>query len=158
MFWHVISILKIVNEIFYICFSSQLGLVTFHVLNGHMIQIGQCSSNLPSGKECSDSASPTPGRLLSQIILVQFTQSCPTLGDPIDCSTSGLPVHHQLTEFTQTHVHWVRDAIRPSHPLSSPSPPVFNLSQHQGFFKWVSSLHQVVKVLEFQLQHQSFHI
>ena len=63
---------------------------------------------------------------------------------------------HQLPEFTQTHVHWVRDAIQPSHPLSSPSPPTFNLSQHQGLFHWVSSLHQVVKVLEFQVQHQCF--
>ena len=76
--------------------------------------------------------------------------------DPMDCSTQGLPVHHQLPEFTQTHVHWVGDAIQPSHPLSSPSPPALNLSQHQGLFKWVSSSHQVTKVLEFQLQHQSF--
>ena len=67
------------------------------------------------------------------------TQSCPTLCDPMDCSTPGLPVHHQLPEFTQTHAHWVGDAIQPSHPLSSPSPPAFNLSQHQGLFKWVSS-------------------
>ena len=82
-------------------------------------------------------------------------QSCPTLCDPMDCSTPGLPVHHQIPEFTQTHVHRVSDAIQPSHPLLSPSPPAFNLSQHQGLFKWVSSSHQVVKVLEFQLQHQS---
>ena len=75
---------------------------------------------------------------------------------PMDCSTPGLPVHHQLPEFTQTHLHWVDDAIQPSHPLLSPSPPTFNLSQHQGLSKWVSSLHQVAKVLEFQLQHQSF--
>ena len=75
----------------------------------------------------------------------------------MDCSMPGLPVHHQLLEFTQTHVHWLGDAIQPSHPLSSPSPPSFNLSQHQCLFKWVSSLHQVAKVLEFQLQHQSFH-
>ena len=77
---------------------------------------------------------------------VQFssvTQSCPTLCDPMNCSTPGLPVHHQLLEFTQTHVHWVGDAIQPSHPLLFPSPPAFNLSQHQGPFKWVSSLHQV---------------
>ena len=90
---------------------------------------------------------------------VQFSsvaQSCPTLCDPMDCSTPGFPVHHQLPEFTQTHVDWVGDAIQPSHPLSSPSPPTFNLSQHQGLFKWVSSSHQVAKVLEFQLQHQSF--
>ena len=82
-------------------------------------------------------------------------QSCPTLCDPMNCSMPGLPVHHQLPESTQTHVHRVGDAIQPSHPLSSPS-PAFNLSQHQGLFKWVSSLHQVAKVLEFQLQHQSF--
>ena len=75
--------------------------------------------------------------------------------DSIDCSTPGLPVHHQHPEFTQTHVHWVDDTIQPSHPLSSPSPPAFNLSQHQGLFKWVSSSQQVAKVLEFQLQHQS---
>ena len=83
------------------------------------------------------------------------TRLCPTLCDPIDCSTPGLPVYHQLPEFTQIHVHWVGDVIQPSHPLSSPS-PTFNLSQHQGIFKWVSSFHQVAKVLEFQLQHQSF--
>ena len=84
------------------------------------------------------------------------TQSCPTLWDPMNRSMPGLPVHHQLPEYTQTHVHWVGDAIQPSHPLLSPSPPALNLSQHQGLFKWVSSSHQVAKVLEFQLQHQSF--
>ena len=68
-------------------------------------------------------------------------------------STPGLPVHHQLPEFTQTHAYWVGEAIQPSHPLSSPSPPVLNLSQDQGLFKWVSSSHQVAKVLEFLLQH-----
>ena len=78
------------------------------------------------------------------------------LCDCMHCSTPGLPVHHQLPEFTQTHVHWGSDAIKPSSPLSSPSPPTFNLSQHQGVFKWVSSGHQGAKVLEFQLQHQSF--
>ena len=71
-------------------------------------------------------------------------------------STPGLPVHHQLPEFTQTHVHWVGDAIQPSHPLSSPSPPAPNPSQHQGLFQCVNSSHDVAKVLEFQLQHQSF--
>ena len=83
---------------------------------------------------------------------VQFssvTQSCPTLCDHMDCSTPGLPVHHQLPELTQTHVHWVSDAIQPSHPLSSPSHPTFNLSQYQGLFQWVSSLQQVAKVLKF---------
>ena len=68
-------------------------------------------------------------------------QSCPTLCHPMDCSMPGLPVHHQLPEFTQTHVHWVSDAIQPSHPLSSPTPPALNLFQHQGLFKWVSSSH-----------------
>ena len=91
-------------------------------------------------------------------ILVQFSsvaQLCPTLCDPMNCSTPGLPVHHHRPESTQTHVHWVH-AIQQSHPLSSPSSPALNLSQHQDLFKWVSSSHQVAKVLEFQLQHQSF--
>ena len=78
------------------------------------------------------------------------------LCNPMDCSTPSLPVHHQLLESTQTHVHWVGDAIQPFHPLSSASPPTFNLSQHQDLFKWVGSSHQVAKVLEFRLQHQSF--
>ena len=77
------------------------------------------------------------------------------LCDPMNCSTPGLPVHHQPPEFTQTHVHPVGDAIQPSHPLSSPSPPTPNPSQHQGLFQWVNSSHEVAKVLEFQLQHQS---
>ena len=82
--------------------------------------------------------------------------SCLTLCDPINHSTPGLPVHHQFPEFIQIHVHWVGDAIQPSHPLSSPSLPALNLSQQQGLFKWVISPHQVANVLEFQLQHQSF--
>ena len=85
-----------------------------------------------------------------------FTQSCPTLHDPMDCSMPGFPVCHQLPEFTQTHVHRVGDTIQPSYPLSSPSPPAFNLSQHHSLFQWVVSSHQVAKVLEFQLRHQSF--
>ena len=88
-------------------------------------------------------------------VFSSVAQSCPTLYDPMNHSTPGLPVHHQLPEFTQTHVHWVSDAIQPSHPLLSPSPPALNLSQHHCLFKWVSSSHQVAKVLEFQLQHQS---
>ena len=92
-----------------------------------------------------------------QFSSVQFSsvaQSCPTLCDPMNHSTPGLPVVHQLPEFTQTHVHRVSDAIQPSHPLSPPSPPTLNLSQHQGLFWWVTSLHQVAKLWE--LQHQSF--
>ena len=78
-------------------------------------------------------------------------QSCLTLCDPMNCSTPGLPVHHQLPEFTQTHIHWVSDAIQPSHPLSSPSPPAPNPPQHQSLFQWVNSSREVAKVLEFQL-------
>ena len=84
------------------------------------------------------------------------TRMCLILCDPMDCSTPDFPVHHQLPELAQTHVHQVSDAIQPSHPLSSPSPPTFNLSQHQSLFQWVSFSHQVTKVLEFQFQHQSF--
>ena len=93
------------------------------------------------------------------ITTTQFSsvaQSCPTLWNPMSHSTPGLPVHHQLPESTQTHVHCVSDAIQPSHPLSSPSPPALNLSHHQSLFRWVSTSHEVAKVLEFQLQHQSF--
>ena len=90
---------------------------------------------------------------------IQFssaTQSCLTLCDPMNHSMPGLSVHHQLPEFTQTHVHWVCDAIQPSHPLSSPSPPAPKPSQHQGLFQWVNSSPEVAKVFEFQLQNQSF--
>ena len=99
----------------------------------------------------------TPKRLVSfphviywaVFFSLQFSsvaQSCPTLCDPMNRSTPGLPVHHQLQEFTQTHVHRVGDAIQPSHPLSSPSPPAPNPSQHQGLFQWVNSSHEVTKV------------
>ena len=98
--------------------------------------------------------------LLSSISsLYQFSsvaQLCLTLCDPMNHSTPGLPVHHQLLEFTLTHVHRLGNAIQPSHPLSSPSPPAPNPSQHRGLFQWVSSSHEVAKVLEFQLQHQFF--
>ena len=90
---------------------------------------------------------------------VQFssvTQSCLTLCDPMNCSTPGLPVHHQLPEFTQTHVHQVSDAIQPSHPPSSPFPPAPSPSQDQGLFQRVNTSHEMAKVLEFQPQHQSF--
>ena len=90
---------------------------------------------------------------------VQFSsvaQSCPTLCDPMNHSTPDLPVHDKLLEFTQTHAHRVGDAIQPSHPLSSPPPPAPNPSQHQGLFQWISSSHDMAKVLEFQLQCQSF--
>ena len=95
---------------------------------------------------------------LENINIVQFSsvaQSCPTLFDPMNHSTPGLPVRHQLPEFIQTHGHWVGDAIQPSHPLSSPSPPAPNPSQHQSIFQWVNSLHEVAKILQFQIQHHS---
>ena len=83
-------------------------------------------------------------------------QLCPTLCDPMDCSTPGFPILHHLPDFAQTHVHWVNDSIPPSHPLSPPFPPALSLSQHQGLFHWVGSFHQVTWVMELQLQHQSF--
>ena len=89
---------------------------------------------------------------------VQFSsvsQLCPTLCNPMNCSMPGLPVHHQLPEFTQIHVHRVSDAIQPSYPLSSPFPPAPNPSQHQSLFQWVNPSYEVAKVLEFQLQHHS---
>ena len=91
--------------------------------------------------------------------MLQFSsvsQSCPTLCNPMNRSTPGLPVHHQLLKFTQTHVHRVCDAIQPSHPRSSPYPPAPNPSQHWSLFQWVNSSHEVAKVLELQLQHHSF--
>ena len=109
-----------------------------------------------SGYAESALGSPLLGPAL-KLLSIQFSsvaQSCLTLCDLMNCSTPGLPVHHQLLEPTQTHVHWVSDAIQSSHPLLSPSPPALNLSQNQALFKWVSSSHQVAKVLEFQFQHQ----
>ena len=88
---------------------------------------------------------------LSSVQFSSVAQSCPTLCNPMNCSMPGLPVHHQLPEFTQTHVHRVSDAIQPSHPRSSPSPPAPNPSQNQSLFQWVNSSHEVTKVLEFQL-------
>ena len=95
---------------------------------------------------------------LISCLTIQFSSvahSCPTVCDPMNRSTPGLPVHHQLPELTQTHVHQVGDTIQPSHPLSCPSPPAPNSSQHQGLFQWVNSSHEVAKVLEFQFQHHS---
>ena len=97
------------------------------------------------------SCSVACGIFFSSVQFSPVAQSCPTLCDPMNRSTPGLPAHHQLLEFTQTHVHRVSDAIQPSHPLSSPSPPAPNLSQHQSLFQSVNSSHEVAKVLEFQL-------
>ena len=105
--------------------------------------------------EKKGSFTPAFNRLIKWNQFSSVTLSCPTLNDPMDCSTPGLPVQHQLPGFTQTHVHQVSDAIQTSHPLSFSSLPAFNLSQLH-LFRWVSSSYQVTKVLEFQLQHQSF--
>ena len=93
-------------------------------------------------------------KLLHIICLV--TRLCPTLRDPMDCSTPGIHVPHHLLEFAQVHVHCINDVIQPSYPLSPSSPPALNLSQNQGLFQWVGCSYQVAKVLELQLQHQSF--
>ena len=106
------------------------------------------------GGKCRMRIQDTFSRVTFWELSVQFSsvaQSCPTPCDPMNLRTPGLPVHHQLPEFTQTHVHRVSDAIQPSHPLSSPSPPTPNPSKHQSLFQWVSSSHEVAKVLEFQL-------
>ena len=133
-------------------------------------ETGHCQSQATIRDQVTDGSKSSSGsapsfmsknhiRAEAKILSVQFSsvaQLCLILCDPIDCSTPGFPVHHQLPELTQTRVHWVSDAIQPSHPLSSPSPPAFHLSQHQSLFKWVSSSIQVAKGLEFQFQHQSF--
>ena len=93
---------------------------------------------------------------ISSVQFSSVTQSCLTLWDPMNHGMPGLPVHHKPLESTQTHAHRISDAIQPSHPLSSPSPPAPSPSRHQGLFQWVNSSHEVAKVLEFQLQHQSF--
>ena len=111
------------------------------------------------GTAIMENSVESPQKMKTRVVISQSVSSvawsCPTLCNPVDNSTPGLPVH-QLPEFTQTYVHWVSEAIQPSNPLLSPSPPALNLSQHQSLFQWVSSSHQVAKVLEFQLQHQSF--
>ena len=114
------------------------------------------------GTELASPVSYTVGRFFTHwgtcealsFLFSSVTQLCSTLCDPMDCSMPGFPVHHQLLELAQTHVHQVTDAIQPSHPLSSPS-PVFTAFQHKVLFQWFSSSHQLAKVLEFQLQHQS---
>ena len=123
--------------------------------SGHRTGKGQFS--FQSQRKAMRRNAQTTAQLHSSHTLVRsdqirsVAQSCPTLCDPMNRSTPGLPVHHQLLEFTQTHFHWVSDAIQPSQSLSSPSPLAPNPSQHQGLFQWVNSLHEVAKILEFQL-------
>ena len=119
------------------------------------VPISRGSSQHRSPALLADSLpSEPPGKPLVQFSAV--AQSCPTLCNPMNHSMPGLPVHHQHPEFTQTHGHWFGDAIQPSHPLSSPSPPALSPFQHQGVFQWVKSSREMAKVLELQLQHQSF--
>ena len=115
------------------------------------LSISPTASDLPTFWESRELPILLPSVQFSSVHLLYHVQLFAT-----PCTTPGLPVHHQLPEFIQTHVHWVDDAIQPSHPLSSAFSPALNLSQHQGLFKWVSSLHQMAKVLEFQLQYHSF--
>ena len=126
------------------------GWVIFHCMHiPHLLYLFLCwwTFTLLLGLDCCQSC-------CNKHCCCSVTQLCPTLCNCIDYCTSGHPVLHHLPEFAQTHVHWVSDAIQLSYPLSSPSPHALNLSQHQGLFQWVSSSHQVAKVLE--LQHQSF--
>ena len=110
----------------------------------------------PSAPNRKEQKRRNPGHLCSLTQFSSVAQSCPTLCDLMNRSTPGLPVHHKLPEFTQTHADRVGNAIQSSHPLSSPSHPAPNPYQHQGLFQWVNSSHEVAKLLEFQLQHQSF--
>ena len=103
-----------------------------------------------------DTIQPSHPLMSSSIQFSLVIQSCLTLCNPMECSIPGFPDHHHLPEITQTHVHCISDAIQHSHPLSSPSPPAFNLSHHQALFQWVHSSHQVSEVLKFQLQYWSF--
>ena len=121
-----------------------------------MLLVRSCVLSAPSLPSLAGPGAPVLVWLFNLPQFSSVAQSCLTPCDPMDCSTPGFPVHHQLPELAQIQVHRVSDAIQPSHPLSSPSPPALNLSQHQGLFKGVSFSHQVAKVLEFQLQYQFF--
>ena len=116
----------------------------------------QSMGSLRVRHDWSDLAAAAVNYKTFQPCCCSVAQSCSTCCNHMDCSMLGFPVLHYLPKFAQTHVHWVGDAIQLSNPLFPPSPPVLNLSQHWGLLQWVSSLHQVAKVLEFQLQHQSF--
>ena len=134
-------------------FSMEIG--CHFLLQGNLPDLGIKSTSLGSPALAVDSLPlchlGKPPNASSSVQFSSVAQLRPTLCDPMNQSTPGLPVHHQLPEFTQTHVHWVGDDIQPSHPLSSPSPPAPNPSQHQGIFQWVSSSYEVSKVLEFQM-------
>ena len=145
--------------------SSKLFLEKFSFFHGDqglhrecpMIQAVKADGFLnPGPRKWCGVTSAISSQCLSSIQFSSVTQLCLTLCDPMNCTTPGLPIHRRLLKFTQTHVRQVGDAIQPSHPLRPPSPPAPNPSQHQSLFQWVNSSHEVAKVLEFQLQHQSF--
>ena len=143
--WVYTATLLIATPLFPILLSGKLSPRELKYFKFKVTQVGCDTKNLNTNG------------LLPGSVIVQFSHSVVlSLCNPMNHSMPGLPVHHQLLEFTQTHVHWVGDAIQPSHPLSSPSPPVPRPSQHQGFLQWVNSSHEVAKALRFQLQHQSF--
>ena len=136
-------------------FLKKLGICLNVTLSNHPI------FSLPSCVQKSFSKSAWESTIETYILpyvkkISSVAQSCSTLCNPKDCNTPGFPVHHQLLELAYTQVHQVGDAIQPSHPLLSLSPPAFNLSQHWGLFQWVNSSHKMARVLELQLQHQSF--
>ena len=145
---------------FYSSILSSRIIICIHLFNKY-IRMYNRPGCLPQGKENAVKGdqflfASAQSLLNRHCLCYSVAQLCPTPCDPMDCSTPGFPALHHLPEFAQTHVYWVGDAIQPSHPLSSPSPLAFNLSQHQGLLQWVSSSHQVAKILELQLQHQSF--
>ena len=144
-----------------------------HEIKRHLLLGRKAMANLDSILKGRDITLPTKVHIVKAMVFTvvmyrcemdhkgcycycSVTQLWPTLHNPMDCSTPGLPVPRHLPEFAQVHVHCISDAFQPSYPLTPFPPSAFNLSQHQGLFQWVSSSHQVAKVLEFQLQHQSF--
>ena len=128
----------------------------FFVILESQAAIGEASSNFSVQSEVNHTYFLLPNDQYRHCCCCLVAKLCPTLCDPMDWGRQDFPALHYLPEFAQTHVHWVGDAIQPSHPQLPPSPLVLNFSQHWGLFQWVSSSHQVAKVLQIHLQHQSF--
>ena len=141
------------NEYFLIQFYIKLDIFEYHKVKKNRYHIPFVGEKNYKNK---DSGSNAQSKCFSSSQFSSVARSCPTLCDHVDGSMPGFPVHNQFPDLAQTHVHLIGDVIQPSHPLPSPSPPAFNLSQHHGLFQWVSSSHQVARELEFQLQHQCF--